>query len=60
MLIPHFSFALTPLMIQADSCALLSHVRRIDWWKVLTVYFIDEEKESLLQFGKVFLSSMFI
>ena len=44
------------VMIQSDGCDLLNHVRRIDWLKALAVYFIDEEKESSLQFGKVFFS----
>ena len=48
------------MMIQIDNCGLLNHVRRIDWLKALVAYLIDKEEESSLQFGKVYLSPMFI
>ena len=41
------------VMIQTEGCELLNRVRKIDWLKGLVVYFINEEKESSMQFGKV-------
>ena len=43
-----------------DDCGLLNHVWRIVWLKALVVHFINEEKESSLWFGKVFLFPMLI
>ena len=47
-------------MIQIVGCGLLNHVQSIDWLKVLVAYIINKEEESSLQFGKVYLSPMFI
>ena len=49
----------THVRIWANGCGSLNHMSTIDWLQDLAVYFITKQKESSLQFNKVFLPPPF-